>query len=65
MEAKVSLEELLKRLDQLEHELKMLRLVSPRKRALVSLRGLAELNVPLEELDKSIEGARRGLFGHE
>jgi len=43
----------------------MLRLVSPRKRALVSLRGLAELNVPLEELDKSIEGARRGLFGHE
>ena len=39
MEAKVSLEELLKRLDQLEHELKMLRLVSPRKRALVSLRG--------------------------
>ncbi len=65
MGAEADLMELLKRLDRLEHELKMLRLVSPRRKALVSFRGLAKLNVPLEELDKSIERARRSLFRHE
>ena len=39
MGAEANLMELLKRLDRLEHELKMLRLVSPRRKALVSFRG--------------------------
>jgi len=59
------LKELSERLSRLERELKLLRLLHPEKRALVSLRGIAKLNVPVQELDKSIEEARRSLFRHE
>ena len=59
------LKELSERLSRLERELKLLRLLHSEKRVLVSLRGMAKLNVPVEELDKSIEEARRSLFRHE
>ena len=65
MGSETTLRELLERLDRLEREIRALRLIVPRGKALVSFRGLAELNVPLEELDKSIEEARRSLIGHE
>ena len=65
MEMETGLKELWERLSRLEHELKLLRLLHPEKRGLVSLRGIAKLNVPVEELDKSIEEARRSLSRHE
>ena len=65
MGMETGLKELSERLSRLERELRLLRLLRPEKRALVSLRGMAKLNVPVEELDKSIEEAKRSLFGHE
>lgn len=65
MGSETTLRELLERLDRLERELRALRLIVPRGKALVSFRGLAKLNVSLEELDKSIEEARRSLIRHE
>ena len=61
----IGLKELSERLSRLERELKLLRLLHPEKRVLVSLRGIAKLNVSVEELDKSIEEAKRSLFRHE
>ena len=65
MGAEISLKELSERLSHLERELRLLRLLHPEKKVLISLRGIAKLNVPVEELDKSIEEARRSLFRHE
>ena len=65
MGMETGLKELSERLSRLERELKLLRLLHPEKRVLVSLRGIAKLSVPVEELDKSIEEARRSLFRHE
>ena len=65
MGAEISLKELSERLSHLERELRLLRLLHPEKKVLISLRGIAKLNVPVEELDESIEEARRSLFRHE
>jgi len=66
MNDKADLKQLFKRVNRLEKELEVLKLIYPRKGIIISLRGIAKLKVSEEELDKSIEEAKRSLFrNHE
>ena len=63
---KADLKQLIERVNRLEKELEVLKLIYPRRRVIISLRGIAKLNVSEEELEKSIEEAKRSLFrNHE
>ncbi len=62
---KDEMKELSERIGRLKRELRLLRLLYPEKRAVVSFRGMAKANVPLEEIDRSVEGAKKSLFKYE
>ena len=62
MKDSVDIKSLAERLSKLEQEFLLMRLIHPEKRVVISLRGIAKRNVSMEELDESIEDAKRSLF---